>query len=78
VTPCASPPPGPSIFVGLFFLGSTTLLTGMTGLSLQMQWPLTSQLHGSVSQREQLGGIFCTYAKCVAVAHANVEDRPVA
>jgi predicted Zn-dependent protease len=30
------------------------LLTGMTGISLHMQWPQTSQLHGSVSQREQL------------------------
>jgi hypothetical protein len=29
------------------------LLTKMTGISLHMQWPLTSQLHGSVSQREQ-------------------------
>jgi hypothetical protein len=38
----------------LFFLGSTTLLSGMTGISLHMQWPLTSQSHGSVSQREQL------------------------
>jgi hypothetical protein len=26
----------------------------MTGISLHMQGPLTSQLHGSVSQREQL------------------------
>jgi hypothetical protein len=26
----------------------------MTGISLHMHWPLTSQLHGSVSQREQL------------------------
>jgi hypothetical protein len=26
---------------------STTLLTGMTSISLHMQWPLTSQLHGS-------------------------------
>jgi hypothetical protein len=26
----------------------------MTGISLHMQWPLTSQLHGSVSHREQL------------------------
>jgi hypothetical protein len=25
----------------------------MTGFSLHMQWPLTSQSHGSVSQREQ-------------------------
>jgi hypothetical protein len=29
------------------------LLTRMTGNSLHMQWPLTSQLHGSVSQSEQ-------------------------
>jgi hypothetical protein len=33
---------------------SFRLLTGMTGISSHMQWPLTSQLHGSVSQREQL------------------------
>jgi hypothetical protein len=26
----------------------------MTNISLHMQWPLTSQSHGSVSQREQL------------------------
>jgi hypothetical protein len=26
----------------------------MTGISLHMQWPMTSQLNGSVSQREQL------------------------
>jgi hypothetical protein len=26
---------------------STTLSTRMTGISLHMQWPLTSQLHGS-------------------------------
>jgi hypothetical protein len=32
-------------------------LTEMTGISLHMQWPLTSQSHGSVSQREQL--FFC-------------------
>jgi uncharacterized membrane protein YhfC len=37
-----------------FLFGSTTLLTRTTGNSLRMQWPLTSQLHGSVSQREQL------------------------
>jgi phosphorylcholine metabolism protein LicD len=29
------------------------LLTGMTGISLHMQWPLTFQLHGRVTQREQ-------------------------
>jgi hypothetical protein len=34
--------------------GHTTLITGMTGISLHMQWALTSQLHGSVSQTEQL------------------------
>jgi hypothetical protein len=50
--PCASPPPRPSIFVIILF-GSTTLLTGMTGISLHLQWPLTFQTHGSVSQREQ-------------------------
>jgi hypothetical protein len=44
---------GPPFFTIILF-GSTTLLTGMTGISLHMQWPLTSQLHGSVSQREQL------------------------
>jgi hypothetical protein len=38
-------------------LGSTALLTGMTSISLHMQWPLTSQTHGSVSQREHL--VFC-------------------
>jgi hypothetical protein len=26
---------------------STTLLTGMTGISFHMQWPLTSQSHGN-------------------------------
>jgi hypothetical protein len=30
------------------------LLTGMTTISLHIQLPLTSQLHGSFSQREQL------------------------
>jgi hypothetical protein len=27
----------------MILFGSTTLLTGMTGISLHMQWPLTSQ-----------------------------------
>jgi hypothetical protein len=35
------------------------LLTGMTSNSLHMQWPLTSQSHGSVSQREQLVFLLC-------------------
>jgi hypothetical protein len=47
---------GPPFFQIILF-GSTTLLIAMTGISLHMQWPLTSQLHGSVSQREQL--FFC-------------------
>jgi hypothetical protein len=44
---------GPQFFPIILF-GSTTLLTGMTGISLHMQWPLTSQSHGGVSQRKQL------------------------
>jgi hypothetical protein len=44
VTSCASPPPRPSIFSDYSCFGSTTLLTGMTGNSLHMQWP---QSHGS-------------------------------
>jgi hypothetical protein len=39
-------------FFPIILFGSTTLLTGKT--SLNLQWPLTSQLHGSVSQRKQL------------------------
>jgi hypothetical protein len=52
VTPCASPPPLPSIVWIVFFL-STTLSTGMTGISLHMQWPLTSESHGK-SQRNRV------------------------
>jgi hypothetical protein len=51
--PLVPPPPRPSIFLIILF-ESTTLLTRMTGISLHMQWPLTSQSHGSVSKREQL------------------------
>jgi hypothetical protein len=36
----------PPFFQIILFL-STTLLTGMPGISLHMQWPLTSQSHGS-------------------------------
>jgi hypothetical protein len=53
---------GPNFFPIVLF-GSTTLFTGMTGISLHMQWPLTSQLRGSFSQREQ-----CTYIKLVLKA----------
>jgi hypothetical protein len=47
---------GPPFFLIILF-GTTTLLSGMTGISLYMQWPLTYQPHGSFSQREQL--FFC-------------------
>jgi hypothetical protein len=40
-TPCASPPPQSSIFPIILFF-STTLLNGLTGISLHMQWPLMS------------------------------------
>jgi hypothetical protein len=44
-TPCASsPPPWPSIFSQLFF---SCPPPRMTWISLHVQWPLTSQLHGS-------------------------------
>jgi hypothetical protein len=43
-----------SPFFPIILFGSTTLLIRMTGISLHMQWPLTSQPLGSVSQREQL------------------------
>jgi hypothetical protein len=72
-TPCASPPLQPTIFLIILFL-STTLLIGMAGISLHMQWPLTSQLHGSFLKESTLffvtdqtprpGNlmfIFCTY-----------------
>jgi hypothetical protein len=46
-TPCASPPaPQPSVFSNDCFHVHHPI-TGMTGNSLHMQWPLTSQLHGS-------------------------------
>jgi hypothetical protein len=51
--PCASPPTQPYIFPIIHF-GYTTLLTGMTGISLHLQWPLTPQSHGSFTQREPL------------------------
>jgi hypothetical protein len=37
---------GPQFFPIILFV-STTQLTGMLGISFQMQWPLTSQFHGS-------------------------------
>jgi hypothetical protein len=43
---CAPHLLGPPFFPIILSL-STTLLTGMTGISVHMQWPLTLQLHGS-------------------------------
>jgi hypothetical protein len=45
-TLCDSPPPWHNIFSIILFL-STTLLTRMIGISLHVQWPLTSHSHGS-------------------------------
>jgi hypothetical protein len=51
------------------------LLTGMTGISLHMQWPLTSQSHGSVSQREPLQNQ--TYKlEFVSDGGLSLRDRP--
>jgi hypothetical protein len=44
---------GPPFFPITRF-GPPPCFTRMTGISLHMQWPLTSQLHGSVSKRKQL------------------------
>jgi hypothetical protein len=44
---------GPPFFPIILF-GSTTLFTG-TGISLHMQWLLTSQSHGSFSQKRTIG-----------------------
>jgi hypothetical protein len=67
--PATSPPPQPSIFLMILFL-STTLSTEMTGISLHMQWLLTSQSHGSFSQREQL--FFSLWIKLYALIRAGV------
>jgi hypothetical protein len=40
---------GPPFFPIILF-GPTTLSTGMTGVTLHMQWPLTSQSNANVSQ----------------------------
>jgi hypothetical protein len=40
------------LFFPIILFGSTTLLTKMTGNSLHMQGPQTSQSHGSVSYRQ--------------------------
>jgi hypothetical protein len=54
---------GPPFFPIILFR-STTLSTGMTGITLHMQWPLTSLSHGSVSQREHF--VFLLQIKLLA------------
>jgi hypothetical protein len=44
---------GPQFFPIILF-GSTTLLTGVTGNSLHMQWPLTSYLFKKMLRKKQL------------------------
>jgi hypothetical protein len=39
---------GPPFFKKIITYLSTTLLTRMTSVSLHVQWPLASQLHGSI------------------------------
>jgi hypothetical protein len=58
LTPCTSSYLllGPPLFPTNIFL-STTLSTRMPGISLRIQWPLTSQTHGCNYQREWL--FFC-------------------
>jgi hypothetical protein len=55
-TLCASPPPWHNIFSIILFL-FTTLFTGMIGISLHVQWPLTSHSHGSYLKGKI--GVFC-------------------
>jgi hypothetical protein len=57
-------------FYPIILLLSTTLSTGMTGVSLHMQWLQTSQSRGSVSQKEQL--VFLSRIKLPTQALTNV------
>jgi hypothetical protein len=70
-TPCASPPPRPSIFPIILFL-SPTLFTAMTSISLHMRWPLTSQLHGSVLKENH-----CFFRYGAAKSTEAPEEVPV-
>jgi hypothetical protein len=54
---------GPPFFPIILFL-SSTLLTGMTINSLRMQWPLTSQSHGSIHTYPQFLYIHGLAKKC--------------
>jgi hypothetical protein len=55
---------GPPFFPDYSFWVHQTLLTRMTGISLLIKWPLTSQSHGNVSQREQLVFHYSTPNSC--------------
>jgi hypothetical protein len=48
----------------------------MTGISLHMQWPLTSQLHGSVSQREQLFFRYGSNSTPTYLKNVSITERP--
>jgi hypothetical protein len=56
-TPCASPPPQPSIFADYSFLVHHPVNRD-DDISLHMQWPLTSQLHGSALIQNKLPYIY--------------------
>jgi hypothetical protein len=45
----------------------------MTGISLHMQWPLTYQLHGRVSQREQ--SMFFVYSQSSLSKDRRLDPR---
>jgi hypothetical protein len=55
------------------------LLTGMIGISLPMQWPLTSKYHGSVSQREQLDFFVTDQTPCPSLGNifTNASGHPI-
>jgi hypothetical protein len=53
---------------------STALSTWMTGISLHMQWPLTSQLHGSILKENNF---FCYGSSSTPIKlHAHQTPRP--
>jgi hypothetical protein len=47
------------------------LFTWMTGISLHIKWPLSSQSHGSVSQREQKDTLWNDYFYNINYAHSE-------
>jgi hypothetical protein len=62
---------GPPNFQIILFL-STTLLTGMTGISLHTQWSLTPQLHCSFL-KENI--VFCYGSNLMPIEKINEETR---